>query len=131
MAAYEVPGLTLTYPASADISTSKFRCVKLNSSGQAAPFAAATDNPLGILQDAPAAAGRASQVMHDGVSLLEAGSGGVTAGDVVMPDASGKGVTCTVGTDTTKYAFGKALSSAASGALFACLFDCKNVGRAS
>lgn len=131
MAAIEIPGFKLTLETAADLSASKFRAVKLDNTGKVVVITAITDRPVGILQDAPAAASRAAEIMVDGVSLMEAGSGGVTAGDAIMFDNTGKGITCTVGTSTTQYQIGQALSTAASGALFSVLFDCAAAGRAA
>ena len=128
MAAFEIPGFKFSLETAADLSASKYRAVKVDTNGKAAAFAAVTDNPIGVLQDAPAAASRAAEIMANGITLCEAG-GTVTAGDAIMFDASGKGVTCTPGTDTTKYQVGKALSGAASGALFSLAFDALGAGR--
>lgn len=131
MSAFENPGMKLAREASADLSTAQYKAVKLNSSSQAAPIAANTDVPLGILQDKPAAAGRAAEIMVSGISQMYAGAA-VTAGQVIGIDASGRGVPLTVGTDTTRYAIGQALTSA-SGAdvLFAVLFNCVQPNRAA
>lgn len=131
MAAFEIPGFKFPMEAAADISASKYRAVKVDTNGKVAAVAAITDRSVGILQDAPAAAGRAAEIMGNGISLMEAGAGGVTAGDAIMFDNTGKGITCTPGTSTTQYQIGQALTTAAAGKLFSVLFDCASAGRAA
>ena len=129
--ALEIPGFKYTLEAAADLSASQYRAVKTNTSGEAAVITAITDKPVGILQDKPAAQGRAAELMADGISLMEAGSGGVTAGNTIGVDNAGKGISIAPGTATTQYLVGTALSTASAGDYFAVLFDLKNPSRAA
>ena len=89
--AYEIPGFKPgTLVAGADLSALQHRFVKLNSSGQVVAITADTDQPIGILQDKPAAAGRSADVMCNGVSKL-VGAQAMTAGNKVGPSANGRG----------------------------------------
>jgi len=72
-----------------------------------------------------------AELMADGISLMEAGSGGVTAGNTIGVDNAGKGIAIAPGTATTQYLVGTALSTASAGDYFAVLFDLKNPSRAA
>lgn len=89
--AYEIPGFKPgTLVAGADLSALQYRFVKLNASGQVVAITADTDQPIGILQDKPAAAGRSAEVMCNGISKL-VGAQAMTAGNKVGPSANGRG----------------------------------------
>ena len=53
--AYEENQLTITVPASADLSASQYKFMKLNSSGQAVLVTAQADLIIGVLQNKPEA----------------------------------------------------------------------------
>lgn len=127
----EVPLFKLTREAAADLSTKQFTFVKLNSSGQAAAVSGTTDDPIGVLQNDPSAAGRAAEIMVAGVSEVIAG-GALTPGNIVSTDASGRAVAVTPGTDTTRYSVGRVLigcSNAGERATIA--FNAMSPGRAA
>jgi hypothetical protein len=86
--ATENPLLNLSFPASADLSSYQYRAVKL-SGGQLALCDTLGEKAMGILQDAPAAAGAAGSVAVYGATKAVAGAA-VTENDPVGPDASGK-----------------------------------------
>ena len=89
--AFEIPGFKPgNFVAGADLSALQYHFVKLNASGQVVAIAAGSDQPIGILQDAPAASGRSCDVMMDGISKLKAGEA-LTAGTSVGPTANGRG----------------------------------------
>lgn len=117
--AWEQPGMTLAgQTAAGDLSTKQYRFMKVSAAGVVTTCSAATDYPIGVLQNAPGAAGRDATVMISGVSKVVAG-GNLAAGDLVGTDANGAAVKLTIGTDTTKYVRGQALAAAASGDLVA------------
>jgi len=84
---------SLSLLAAADLSSSRWRCVTVNSSGQAA-LANATALTAGILQNKPTS-GQPATVCYAGVSKAVAGAA-VTAGSRVRSDANGKVVAATV-----------------------------------
>jgi hypothetical protein len=129
--AFEIPGETHSFEAGADLSTHQYKFVKLDSNGRVVICAAATDKPVGILQDKPAALGRVAQVMVSGVSKLVMAAGNSKA-DKIGTDANGLGAVYLHGTDTTKYIVGEVLedSDAANG-IGSVLFDCVSAGRAA
>jgi hypothetical protein len=78
---------TVTLPAAADLSSSQFLAVKVNSSGQAA-VASTGEFCAGILQNKPGS-GQAATVAYGGISKVVAG-GNVTAGMTLAANSSGK-----------------------------------------
>jgi hypothetical protein len=115
--------------AGADLSGSQYKFVKLNSSGQVVAVAAATDRPIGVLQNDPTS-GKIAEVLIVGGTKLVLG-GTVAAAAVVSPNASGAGVAIVAGTDTTKYDCGSALTGGASGEIVTAVINCANPGRAA
>lgn len=89
-------GDDLTFPASGDLSANQFKFVTLNSSGQS-QLCGANASAIGVQQDAPSAAGRASEVRTGGVTKLLLG-GTVAINDKLASDSSGKGVKYTAAT---------------------------------
>lgn len=127
--AVERPGTMMTYQAAADLSDWQFRGVKLDANGQIAKISAVTDVPLGILQDKPAAAGRAGAVMLDGMSKVVGGAN-LSKADIIGFDAQGRAVAYVPGTDTTKYGVGICrLDNSVVGGLASIEFDCKKPSR--
>jgi hypothetical protein len=130
--AYEIANYSvkITLVAGADLSAKQYTFVKLNSSGQAIAVAAATDRPIGVLQNAPTS-GQEAEVLVVGGTKLVAGAA-VTEGAVVGTDGSGKGVALTVGTDTTKYILGTSLLEvAADGEVTTVVVNCASSARAA
>lgn len=90
-APYQITEETFTLPANADLSASQYCAVDVNSSGNAV-VAGAGGGIVGVLQNNPAAAGRASEIQMGGVTPMKMG-GTVAKGDYVKADASGRAVT--------------------------------------
>ncbi len=86
-----IPGLK----AGADLSTKQFFAVKVDTDGDVV-LAGAGEVAVGILQDKPAADGRAATVADGGVSKCVFGAT-VAPGALVMSDANGKLITATTG----------------------------------
>lgn len=103
--AYEVPGHQNTLLAAADLRSSQFRAVVVNSSGRAA-LAGAAARDVGILQNTPNI-GEAGTIMWDGVSKVVAAAA-IAAGALVATNASGQALTAT----TTQPSFGVARTAA-------------------
>lgn len=129
--AWEIPGQTISLEAAADLSTKQFYFVKLDTNGRAALCAAATDRPIGILQNKPSALGRMASVMVNGISKVIGGAD-LAKADQVGTDANGKAAAYVPGTDTTKYIVGQVLDdNSADGEVATIQFDCRNAGRAA
>lgn len=127
--AFEIPGFCDgTRVAGGDLSTSQFKFVKLNSSGQVVAMAANTDKPYGILQNKPAS-GATAEVMLLGISKVQ-GDADLTKGNQVGSSADGQAAAYVPGTDTTKYIVGEVLDdNAAVGGLATIAFNCLGAGR--
>lgn len=80
-----VPGIK----AGADLSAAQFLAVKVDTDGDVV-LAGAGEVALGILQDKPAADGRAATVAAAGVSKCVFGADSVTPGMLLAADANGK-----------------------------------------
>lgn len=128
--AYEISNYSVkvSLVAGGDLSSSQYRFVKLNSSGQVIAVAAATDRPIGVLQNAPASGGTAEVLISGGTKLVLGGN--VTEGQIVSPSSNGTAVTIAVGTDITKYICGSALTEGASGEIITAVIACQSAGRA-
>ncbi len=96
---------TVSIPASADLSASQFCFVTVNSGAQLA-VAGAGVSASGVLQDKPNAAGQVGAVGIAGITKLKIGAA-VTAGDPLMSDSTGRGITAT----STNYQMARALES--------------------
>lgn len=90
---YENSLTCISMPAAGDLSTKQYKVVAVNSDGRVAVAGAGVFG-IGILQDKPAALGRACTVAVAGVSMAMAGDT-VAAGARVTADANGDLVTAT------------------------------------
>lgn len=97
--AYEDRILDLTFPADEDLSNDQYRIVVLTSTGTVRRPDAATDIPIGVLQNAPAVAGQAAVVRmigSGGVSKIQLGAtlatGVTVACEYVGAADAGKGI---------------------------------------
>jgi hypothetical protein len=103
--------------------------VKLNSSGQAILCAAATDSPIGVLQNAPLS-GQEAVILIVGGTKVVAGAA-ITLPNVIGTDANGKAVALAV-TDTTKYVVGSLITASAADAnVVTAVINCANATRAN
>lgn len=103
----------ISLPVAADYSTTGiYRFVDIDTSGRAVLVAGAGAEGVGVLQNDPAAAGRAGEVAIYGKTKVIAG-GTVAAGDWVQSDANAAATTAASG----DYVFGKCVLGADSGEL--------------
>ncbi len=136
---YEIPGFMFTMPADSllaiDVALDptadrRFRFVYLTAQGDI-DWAIAGDHDedgnlsvMGVMQNSPQNTNDPVQIMHDGISKVEVGSAGVTAGQRVVTVGTGTGAG--MATDVTQsgdnqVALGIALQTGTSGALAAIL----------
>jgi len=130
--AYEISNYSVkvTLVAAADLSAKQYTFVKLDSSGTVVAAAAATDIPIGVLQNAPTS-GQEAEVLVVGGTKLVAGAA-IGEGALVGTSATGKAVALVAGTDTTKYVVGTLLTeSGADGNVVTAVINCANPGRAA
>lgn len=129
--AYEFSNYSVkvTLVAGADLSAKQYYFVKLDSSGNAILAAAATDRPIGVLQNAPTAGQEAEVLIVGGTKLVS--SGVISEGAAIGTASTGKAVSLTVGTDTTAYILGSAITEAAASDVFTAVINCASAGRAA
>jgi hypothetical protein len=131
--AYEIANyaVKVTREAGADLSALQYTFVKQNSSSQVVAVAAATDIPIGVLQNAPLS-GEEAEILVVGGTKLKAGAT-ITQGThfLIGTTSTGTATPLAAGTDTTKYVVASPLSSAASGDIMSALVNCVAPSRAS
>jgi hypothetical protein len=130
--AYEFSNYSVkvTLVAGADLSAKQYTFVKINSSGEAVAAAAATDIPVGVLQNAPTS-GQEAEVLIVGGTKLIAGAA-IAEGAQIGTTSAGKAAALVAGTDTTKYVVGTLLTeSAADGNIVTAVINCANPHRAA
>jgi len=129
--AYEINpyAVKITLVAGADLSAAQYKFVKL-SSGQAVVCSAATDIPVGVLQNAPLSGQEAEITVIGGSKII--GSASISVGAQVGTTTAGKAAALTPGTDTTKYIVGTILSApGADGEIGTALINCAAPHRAA
>lgn len=126
--AVEQPGQAESLQAAADLSDWQFRFVKLDANGQVAKVTANTDQPYGILQDKPAAQGRAAYVMINGISKL-VGAANLAKGDFIGTDATGRGEAVAFATANRSIVGTCRTDNSVANGLISVRFDCSNPAR--
>lgn len=86
--AYEERLVTISVEAAADLSSSQYRFVQINSSGQMA-LSGTAEQPDGVLQDDPDAASEVGEMAISGVTKIVC-AGALTAGTRVTSDSEGR-----------------------------------------
>lgn len=99
-----------TYIAGADLSTKQWTFVIQNTTDRTVISATDGQAADGVLINNPTSGGAATVVTHGRV-IVEVGTGGLTAGDLVASDANGEAITAA----TADVVVGKALETAAAG----------------
>ena len=112
------------------LATKQYHFVKLHTDGTVLICAAATDRPIGVLQNAPAV-GEEATIMVIGISKVS--SDAALAIDVAIgPSSDGQADAKTVTTDATEYVCGRVLTaSLAAAGLVTALIDCMAPHRAA
>jgi len=130
--AYEIAGyaVRITLVAGADLSALQYYFVKLNGSGQAVACAAATDQPIGVLQNTPISGAEATVVVVGGTKLVV--NGAIAVAKPLGTNATGKGDIKIPGTDTTEYTVGVAVTASTADAdLITAIVNCASPTRAA
>ena len=108
----------VSFPAAADLSGKQYHIVDMESDGEVTSTTGATDSPVGVLQNKPAAAGRAASVAIGGITKVAArstaGSGDFAIGTQLVSNAAGKAVKFD-GTSKNHYILGRALEATTTG----------------
>ena len=123
--------IVVPFIAAGDLSTKQFYFVKLSAAHTVTVCAAATDKPIGVLQNKPNAAGQEAEVCVFGWTKVSS-DGSVSAGHLIGTSGDGQGDSKTPGTDTTEYICGQALTAGTTaGDIFEAFINCANIGRAT
>ena len=94
--AYSESTTMISLPASTDLSASQYCFVSITTSGEV-ELTGAAGSAVGILQNKPAAQGRAAEILIGGVSKLVCGASAIRAGYNLASAASGQGAEATTG----------------------------------
>lgn len=128
--AYEIPVLVISLKAAADLSALQFYFVKLDSSGDVVVCAAATDVPVGVLQNEPTS-GQTAEVLVLGVSKINSDAA-LSIGNLIGTASDGQADAKTPGSDTSEYVVGRVLeASGAAGGYATAMINCLNPHRAA
>lgn len=129
--AYEKPVMSITLEAGEDLSAKQYYFVEINTStGKAEVCDAATDLPIGVLQNSPAS-GELAEILVLGISKVSADAD-LGIGDLIGPSADGQADAKVVSTDSTEYVVGRCISDpSGAGSLATCLINCLNPHRAA
>lgn len=130
--AYEIANaaVKITLPSAADLTTKQYYFVKINTSGQAALCAAATDKPIGVLQNTPNTGEEAVITVVGGTKVVASAS--IDEGVLIGTASTGKADAKVPGTDTTEYVVGTViLASGADGEIATALVNCASPARAA
>ena len=95
--AYELNKKSKSYVSDCDLSTKQYYAVKMNATEEIVLASTAGETMLGVLQDAPAAAGRTCEVAGTGTTSKAIGGAAIVAGANVQVGTGGKFVTLTSG----------------------------------
>lgn len=118
-----------SFPAGADLSGSQYKFVELGSGGTVTVCNAATDRPIGVLQNKPTS-GQMATVRVRGVTKVQADAA-LAIGDAIGTSADGQADPKVAGTDTTEYVVGTALTAVSNaGEIASALIDCGAPARA-
>lgn len=115
--ATEFPGLTRSFAAPSDYSAYQYFLMKYGATApQVAIVAATTDFPIGLLQNKPAAAGRAAEVMALGWSKANVeATTDIAIGDKLGPNTDGRLIKKSVVDNDVVCAIAEAAATTATG----------------
>ncbi len=118
----------ITRVAGADLSALQYNFVKLSTTDTVVTCTAATDIPIGVLQNAPTS-GQEAEVLIVGGTKLTAGAT-VAIGNLLGTTSAGAASVLTT-SDTTKFVLGTAISGGASAEIITAVINCANPTRAN
>ena len=115
-----------SFPAGADLSGSQYKFVELGSGGTVTVCNAATDKPIGILQNAPTS-GQMASVLVAGLSKVQADAA-LTVGTEIGTSADGQADPKVRGTDVTEFIVGIVTGAVSNaGELATVLINCVSI----
>lgn len=120
----------ITLEAGADLSAKQYFFVKLDNNGKAVSCSAATDKPVGVLQNKPTS-GQAAEIVVVGLTKVSSDAA-LTIGALIGTSADGQADAKTPGTDTTEFVVGTVLTTTgAADVIGSVLVNCANPHRAA
>jgi hypothetical protein len=122
--AWELPVLTLSqFKAAADLSAKQYYFVEITAAGTVNVCNAATDQPIGVLQNKPKS-GETAEVMVIGVTKVSSDAA-LSVGTLIGPSADGQADAKVIGTDVTEFVCGRVIeASTAAGGLATAVINC-------
>lgn len=127
------PVLDGSFPAGADLSAAanQYKFVELNSGGDVTVCNAATDTPIGVLQNRPRL-GEMAEVRIFGPTKVQADAALATPGTLIGTSADGQADAKTLADAGTELAVGRTLTtSGAAGEVIRALINCISPAKAS
>lgn len=122
--------LDWSFEAAADLSAKQYYFVKISSAGKVDVCSAVTDVPIGVLQNKPAS-GQMASVRIIGITKISSDEA-LTAGNAIGTSADGQAQIVVVGTETTVYLAGRALSTTGgANEIGTALINCAAAARAA
>lgn len=130
--AYEHNGsaVIVTLVANADLSSKQYYFVELDADGKVGACNASTDIPIGVLQNAPDASGKAATVLVVGISKVDADAA-INEGVLIGPAADGQAGGKVAGSNTTEYICGQMITATGgAGEIGTAAINCASPARA-
>jgi len=126
---FSANAIRTTFVAGADLSAEQFKFVEVDpGTGRVTAVNAATDRPIGVLQNSPKSGEAADVLIAGGTKVLAGGT--ASAGEPVFSNASAVAVTLGIGTTgSAAYVVGTFIQPAAAGAITTAVINCANAGR--
>jgi len=103
-------GITVTLEANADLSSKQYYFVELDTDGKVGACNAATDRPIGVLQNAPDASGKAATVLIMGISKISSNAA-LDENNLIGPSLDGQADKKIPGTDTSEFICGTMITA--------------------
>lgn len=123
-----IAGGSISLTAGATLATKQYYFVKLSADNTCIVCAAATDVPIGVVQNAPAS-GETAEVVVVGLTKVNADAA-LTYGNLIGTAADGQADAKTAGSDTTEYVCGQVVTgTGAAGGLASAFINCANLNR--
>ena len=120
----------ISLEAGADLSAKQYHFVKLDANGKAVVCSAATDKPVGVLQNNPTS-GQAAEIVVVGLTKVSSDAA-LAIGDLIGTSGDGQADAKTPGTDTTQFVVGTVLTTtSAASVIGSVLVNCANPHRAA
>mgnify|MGYP003133905194 CR=1 FL=1 len=121
--------VVITLEANADLSSKQYHFVEVDSNGKVGACNAATDRPIGVLQNKPSASGQAASVLVMGVSKIVSDAA-LDENNLIGPSADGQADKKIPGTDTSEFLCGTMLTATGgAGEIGTAVINCASPAR--